>query len=222
VLATVVDLSGIAPHPAGRHRARMTDAADGTDWSGTTVLTTDRLLLRTWRPDDLPAFAGLNRDPAVMEFLGGQPLPRQESDAIAAYANELWATRRLGLLAVERRDDGALLGMCGLHVLHEWYPDDVELAFRLARPYWGHGYASEAAAAWLAYGFDVLGLERVISVTDRDPPNSRSIGVARRLGMVWDHDAELSEGGTTFAAVVHSITAGRWRAAQPGRPSPAT
>ena len=190
----------------------MTDAA----------LTTERLVLRTWRQDDLPAFAALNQDPAVMEFLGAQPLPREESDAIAAYANELWAARRLGLLAMERRDDGAFLGMCGLHVLNEWYPDDVELAFRLAGQHWGHGYASEAAAAWLTYGFDVLGLDRVISVTDRDPPNARSIAVARRLGMVWDHDAELPEDGTTFAAVVHSITAEQWKAAQPGRASPAT
>jgi RimJ/RimL family protein N-acetyltransferase len=200
----------------------MSDAADPSGWSGTTVLTTERLVLRTWRQDDLPAFAALNEDPAVMEFLGAQPLPREESDAIATYANELWAARRLGLLAMERRDDGAFLGMCGLHVLHEWYPDDVELAFRLARPHWGHGYASEAATAWLAYGFDVLGLDRVISVTDRDPPNARSIAVARRLGMVWDHDAELPEDGTTFAAVVHSITAEQWRAAQPGRATPAT
>lgn len=195
----------------------MPDAADGTLWSGTTVLTTDRLLLRTWRRDDLPAFAALNTDPAVMEFLGGQPLPREESDGVAAYAEELWSRRRLGLLAVERRDDGAFVGMCGLHVLHEWYPVDVELAFRIAQEHWGHGYASEAAAAWLAYGFDVLGLERVISVTDRDPPNTRSIAVARRVGMVWDHDAELAEDGTTFAAVVHSITAARWRAVAPGR-----
>jgi RimJ/RimL family protein N-acetyltransferase len=199
-----------------------TEATDPADWSGATALTTERLVLRTWRPDDLPGFAALNQDPAVMEFLGGQPLPREESDAIAAYANELWATQRIGLLAVEGRDDGAFLGMCGLHVLHDWYPDDVELAFRLARRHWGHGYASEAAAGWLAYGFDVLGLDRIISVTDRDPPNGRSIAVAERLGMVWDHDAELTEDGTTFAAVVHSLTAERWRAVAPGRGGPAT
>lgn len=196
--------------------------SEAVDWSGATVLTTDRLLLRTWRQDDLPAFAALNQDLAVMEFLGAQPLPRQESDAIAEYANQLWARRRLGLLAMERRDDGAFVGMCGLHVLLGWYDDDIELAFRLAQEHWGHGYASEAAAAWLTYAFDVLGLRRVISVTDRDPPNARSIAVARRVGMVWDHDAELPEDGATFAAVVHSITAVRWRAGATGPGGPAT
>jgi RimJ/RimL family protein N-acetyltransferase len=191
-------------------------------WSGTTVLTTPRLTLRTWRRTDLDPFAALNVDPDVVEFLGGTPVPRLESDAIAAYADRLWATERLGLLPVERRSDGAFLGFCGLHRLLDWYPDDVEIAWRFAREHWGHGYATEAAAAWLAYGFDVLGLERVISTTDRDPPNVRSIAVMRRLGMVWDHDVELTEDGVTFPAVVHSITRDQWRAAQPGRTGPAT
>ena len=191
-------------------------------WAGRTVLTTPRLLLRTWRRADLPVFAGLNADPEVVEFLGGAALPTEESDAIAAYAERLWASDGLGLLAVERRADGAFLGMCGLHRLGDWYPDDVEVAWRLSREHWGHGYATEAAAAWLAHGFATVGLDRVISVTDRDPPNLRSIAVMRRLGMVWDHDAELVEDGVPFAAVVHSITAERWRAAHPGGASAAT
>ena len=178
-------------------------------WSGTTVLTSRRLLLRTWRRDDLPVFAAMNADPAVVEFLGGAPLPPEESDAIAAYADRLWAAEGLGLLAVERTDDGTFVGFCGLHQL-DWYPDDIEIAWRLARQHWGHGYATEAAAAWLDYGFGVLGLDRVISTTDRDPPNLRSIAVMRRLGMVWDHDAELVEDGVSFPAVVHSITAEQW------------
>jgi RimJ/RimL family protein N-acetyltransferase len=191
-------------------------------WAGRTVLTTRRLLLRTWRRDDLPAFAALNADPEVVEFLGGAPLPLEESDAIAAYAEELWAAEGLGLLAVERRADGAFLGFAGLHRLWDWYPDDVEVAWRLAREHWGHGYATEAAEAWLAHAFGTRGLERVISITDREPPNVRSIAVMRRLGMVWDHDAELVEDGTAFPAVVHSITADRWRATHPDRGPSAT
>ncbi len=186
------------------------------------MLSTERLLLRTWRADDLEPFAALNADPEVVEFLGGVAVPRAESDAIAAYADGLWEEERLGLLAVERRSDGAFLGFCGLHRLPDWYPDDVEIAWRLAREHWGHGYATEAARAWLDHGFGTLGLDRVISTTDRDPPNVRSIAVMRRLGMVWDHDAELAEDGVTFPAVVHSITADRWRAQVPGRGTPAT
>jgi RimJ/RimL family protein N-acetyltransferase len=185
------------------------------DWDGTVVLTTPRLLLRTFRADDLPTYAALNADPEVVEFLGG-PLSRQESDEIAEYAQALHAREGIGLLAVERRADGAFLGMCGLHHVDHWYPD-VEVAWRLAREHWGHGYATEAAAAWLRYGFTQLDLPRVISIADRDPPNVRSIAVMRRIGMVADHEAQLAdEKGESFDAVVHSITAAQWRVG-PGR-----
>lgn len=185
------------------------------EWDGTVVLTTSRLRLRTFRPDDLPLYAALNADPEVVEFLGGRPLSRDESDAIAAHAQGLHAREGVGLLAVERVEDGVFLGMCGLHPV-EWYPD-LELGWRLARRHWGHGYATEAAAAWLRHGFTTLELPRVISITDRDPPNVRSIAVMRRIGMVRDHDADLvDETGEPFAAVVHSITAAQWRSG-PGR-----
>jgi len=187
-----------------------------TGWDGTEVLTTSRLRLRTFRADDLPLYAALNADPVVMEFLGGQLLSGGESDAIAEYAQALHAREGIGLLAVERAEDGVFLGMCGLHHVTDWYPD-IEIAWRLARSHWGHGYATEAASAWLRHGFTNLDLPRVISITDRDPPNVRSIAVMRRLGMVHDHDAELvDETGESFAAVVHSITAAQWRSG-PGR-----
>ena len=181
-------------------------------WDGTVVLSTPRLHLRTFRLDDLPQYAALNADPEVVEFLGGEPLPRTESDEIAEHAQQLHASEGIGLLAVERRADGVFLGMCGLHHLQDWYPDDVEVAWRLGRLHWGNGYATEAAAAWLEHGFTRLGLPRIISVTDRDPPNLRSIAVMKRLGMTFDHKADLTEDdGTVFAAVVHSITAEQWR-----------
>ncbi|MDQ1601041.1 MAG: hypothetical protein QOD68_2515 [Actinomycetota bacterium] len=185
------------------------------EWDGTVVLTTPRLRLRTFRPDDLPLYAELNADPEVVRFLGGA-LSRHESDAIAEHAQGLHATEGIGLLAVERAEDGVFVGMCGLHHVTDWYPD-IEVAWRLARSHWGHGYATEAAAAWLRHGFTTLDLPRVISIADREPPNVRSIAVMRRLGMVHDHDADLvDENGEPFAAVVHSITAAQWRSG-PGR-----
>jgi RimJ/RimL family protein N-acetyltransferase len=177
------------------------------EWSGTRVLTTPRLVLRTFRRDDLPAYAALNRDPEVMRYLGGKALSREASDGLAEWANERHAEIGIGLLAVERRADGAFLGMCGLHRLR-WYPDDVEVAWRLARAHWGNGYITEAATAWLDHGFGTLGLDRVISVTDLD--NERSLAVMRRLGMTFDHEAMLEEDGDRFPAVIHSITAGTW------------
>jgi RimJ/RimL family protein N-acetyltransferase len=178
-------------------------------WDGTVLLTTERLLLRTFRLDDLPVYAALNADPEVVEFLGGVPLTAQDSDETAEWAQELHAREGIGLLAMERRTDGLFLGMCGLHHLEEWFPDDIEIAWRLGREHWGHGYATEAATAWLDHAFGPMDLPRVISVSDR--PNMRSIAVMRRLGMVLDHEVTLEEDGVTFDALVHSVSAQRWR-----------
>ena len=123
-----------------------------TEWRGTVVATTDRLTLRTFREDDLPLYAALNVDPEVVEYLGGA-LSREDSDDIAAYANDLHASDGIGLLAVERTADGQFMGMCGVHVL-DWYPDDLEVGYRFARAYWGQGYATEAARAWLRIAFE--------------------------------------------------------------------
>jgi RimJ/RimL family protein N-acetyltransferase len=179
-----------------------------TRWDGTVILTTPRLLLRTYRSADLSLFAALNSDPAVVATLGGEPLSRQDSDEIAEWAQQTYEAEGIGLLAVERRADGAFLGMCGVHH-QETYPDDLEVAWRLAHAYWGKGYATEAASAWLDHAFDVLGVPRVISITDR--LNVRSLAVMRRLGMGFDHEAQVEDDGLVFDAVVHSISAERWR-----------
>ncbi|MFI5100466.1 MAG: GNAT family N-acetyltransferase, partial [Actinomycetes bacterium] len=78
-------------------------------WDGTVVMTTPRLVLRTFRESDLPAYAALNADPEVYATLGGEPLSRQHSDEIAEWAQECYETEGIGLLAVERRSDGAFL-----------------------------------------------------------------------------------------------------------------
>jgi RimJ/RimL family protein N-acetyltransferase len=175
-------------------------------WHGEVALTTPRLLLRGYRAFDLAIYAELNADPEVAKYLGG-PISRAESDDIADWAQALHSAEGIGLLAVERRADNAFLGMCGLHHL-DWYPDDIEIAWRLAYKYWGHGYATEAANAWLTHAFTVLDLPRVISVTD--VPNTRSIAVMQRLGMTVDHYATLEEDGEKFDAVVHAITRQQW------------
>jgi RimJ/RimL family protein N-acetyltransferase len=169
-------------------------------------LTTERLLLRPFRPDDLPLYAALNADPKVAETLGG-PLTREESDDIALWANERWAADRLGLIAVERRSDGAFLGMCGLH-RQSSRPQDVEVAWRLTHAYWGNGYATEAGRAWLAYGFETLGLDRIISMTDE--ANLRSLAVMRRLGLTYVENDVIVDNGVSFDSVIYAITRSQW------------
>jgi RimJ/RimL family protein N-acetyltransferase len=151
-------------------------------------------------------YAELNADPRVAEWLSG-PLTPTESDEIALWANERWATDRLGLIAVERRADGRFLGMCGLH-RQSSRPQDVEVAWRLAHEHWGHGYATEAGRAWLAYGFETLGLDRIISMTDET--NARSLAVMRRLGLTYLENDVITDNGVTFDSVIYAITRSQW------------
>jgi ribosomal-protein-alanine N-acetyltransferase len=186
-----------------------------TAWDGEVVLRTARLALRTFILDDLAAYHALNADPQVYRWLGGAPLTRERSDAIAAWANGLWADDRLGLLAVERTEDRQFLGMCGLHH-QDSAPDEVEIAWRLASQHWGQGYASEAARAWTAYAFDTLALPEIISMTDHD--NVRSRAVMERLGMTYRTDARILDEGQEFDCVVYALTADQWRARGEGAP----
>jgi len=170
--------------------------------------TTDRLLLRPYREEDRPAWAAINADPEVMKYLGGEPLTREQSDAITVGVNQRYVAEGIGFLAIERRSDGAFLGACGLMRHGEWFPDDLEIGWRLAREYWGHGYATEAAASWLDHAFLDRSEPRVISITDT--PNLNSIAVMKRLGMTFDNETELVEDGIPFDATIYSITANAW------------
>jgi len=148
------------------------------------ALTTPRLLLRRWSSADREPFAALNADPETMRHFPA-PLDREASDRLADHCDGCFETLSangapFGLAAVERREDGRFLGFVGLHHMR-WYPDDVEIGWRLARDAWGRGYATEAATAWVQHARDVLRLSRLISVVA--PENEASLAVTRKLGM---------------------------------------
>ncbi len=145
-------------------------------------LSTERLLLRPWRPDDLDPFAALNADPRVMEFFPSV-LSRHESDALA---NRIAAThRRARLGPLGRRDfrRRPFAGYIGLAVprFESQFTPCVEIGWRLAKEHWGQGYAIEGARAALAFGFTALKLDEIVSFTV--PANLRSRRVMERLGM---------------------------------------
>ena len=167
------------------------------------MITTTRLVLRPFKEADLELYAEANANPDVMRYVGG-PIDRAASDGQADGANRSLTEHGYGKVAIERRSDGAFLGMCGLS-REPWYPEEIELGWRLLPAYVGSGYATEAGLAWLSYAFSSLQLPRVISIAD--VPNSRSIAVMKRIGMTLDHVAELSEGGGVFSAVIYAKTA---------------
>ncbi len=149
------------------------------------MLETERLILRRWRASDQAPFAALNADPAVMRhFL--RTLTAEECRAIIGRLQDHFAEHGYGFGAVERKSDGAMIGMVGLGAARFDGPPSpcVEVGWRLARAYWGQGYATEAARAWLEYGFGTLGLAEIVAFVV--PANQRSQAVMTRLGMRRD------------------------------------
>jgi RimJ/RimL family protein N-acetyltransferase len=142
-------------------------------------LRTERLVLRQWREDDREPFAALNADPVVMEHFPST-MTREASDAFVDFNIATIAERGWGLWAVDA--DGEFIGFVGLN--EPRFRPGVEIGWRLARTAWGHGYATEAARAVLAFAFDELGLGEVISFTSTT--NVRSQRVMERIGMTRD------------------------------------
>lgn len=149
-------------------------------------LETERLVLRGWREAHAEAYAAMTADPEVMEFLGGT-LDRGQSWRHMALLTGHWTLRGYGLWVVEEKAGGAFLGRIGL-----WRPEGwpgLELGWTLAREAWGHGFATEAARAAMAWGWAQLDVAQLISIIA--PENAASIRVAERLGMRPGRDHEL-------------------------------
>jgi ribosomal-protein-alanine N-acetyltransferase len=157
-------------------------------------LETDRLVLRPFTLDDLDPLAESLADPEVMRYVGeGEAVgkTRDESrrmleELIAEY--DRWG---YGLWAVttDGENGGRPIGWCGLI---EWELEgttEVEVAYLLGRPYWGKGFASEAATAVRDYGIGPVGRTRLVSLVY--PRNDASLRVVRKLGMRYERDAEF-------------------------------
>lgn len=177
------------------------------------TLRTARLVLRPWRDEDLEPFATLNADPCVMRHFP-KTLTRAESDAQAARIKSAMAARGWGFWAVECPGIAPFIGFTGLSVpgFDAPFTPCVEIGWRLARAYWGYGYACEAAGAALDYGFGTLGLAEIVAFTACG--NARSTAVMRRLGMTHDRADDflhplLPEGHPVRPHVLFRITAGR-------------
>ena len=146
---------------------------------------TERLLLRSWREEDLAPFAAMNADPVVMEHFPST-LTRRESDALVVRITAQLDDLGYGLWALEVRDSGEFVGFTGLalQTFPAHFTPAVEVGWRLAQSAWGHGYATEAALAALEYGFTVAGLDEIVSMTAAT--NVRSQRVMQRIGMTHD------------------------------------
>ena len=152
------------------------------------TLSTERLLLRPWRDSDAQPFAALSADPQVMAFLRNPPAKSSVSGLTLARRmiarNEALSRKRgFGHWALEAVGAAPFIGTAGLAVFpyQRSAEPSVMIAWRLARDYWGRGYATEAGRAVLDFAFEQLGLEEVVAFTV--PANRRSRAVMEKLGM---------------------------------------
>lgn len=143
-------------------------------------LKTQRLLLRQWKKDDLAEFSLLNSDPEVMEYLPNL-LSEEESNNLADKIINLISENGWGFWAVEIISDNSFIGFVGLNEPKYELPVKpcVEVGWRLARKYWGNGYATEAGEASLEFAFESLNLNEVYSFTS--VANKKSEAVMERL-----------------------------------------
>lgn len=147
---------------------------------------TGRLRLRAFKPDDLDDLYMVFGDAEVMTYIsGGKPRTREATHAGLLRTIEGWRDRGFGLWAVVEKDNGHVIGYCGLIFLDG--TTEIELAYGLAKSSWGKGFATEAARASLRFGFEELKLERIVAVVN--PQNIPSQRVLEKLGMKYTKDA---------------------------------
>src|SRR5271169_588335 len=204
--------------------------------AGTDRLESARLVLRRIAPDDLPFFARIHALPEVTRYLypGGQTRSPEQTAAWLQATLESYEQHTLGCLAVLRKEDGALVGRCGLtdlvvetvapeHGIRQgWFGRarapaggaltfECELSYTFDPAVWGQGFATEAAGCVRDYARDVLRLSYAISAIL--PQNARSRRVAERFGLAADGQMEVV--GLTFVRYVWPLAAGGATRLQP-------
>jgi RimJ/RimL family protein N-acetyltransferase len=180
-----------------------------------TKLKTPRLTLRGWRDSDLAPFSDLNADPRVMEYLPAT-LSRPDSDAFAKRISGHFSEHGFGLWAVEVRELREFIGFVGISIprFDAHFTPCVEIGWRLAHPYWGEGYATEAAREALRYAFLERELDQIVSFTV--PENQRSQRVMRKLEFSnlesedFDHPG-MPEGHRLRRHVLYRLSRERWK-----------
>ncbi len=173
---------------------------------------TERLVLRDWRDEDWgPFFEGTNT-PAVMQWLGGV-LDQERMAGVRQRLENYQAKHGHTFWPVERREDGAILGFCGLkRCTDEAGPlGEMEIGWRLREDAWGKGYAREAAIASIDLAFERFGAERVVALTVEG--NTPSWGLMRRLGMERSPEFDFTASGWAEGmgtVIVYAITREAW------------
>ena len=173
----------------------------------TVKLETPRLLFRDHEPADLEPYCEMESDPIYR-----WPQAVHSREAHERSFRETWLRpKAMGLFATVYKPDSRYIGRCGLYPYRNdsntIVPGEAQIAFYLARPYWGRGLATEAGAAFVAHGFEVLGLHRIEAGINLR--NGASIRVIEKLGFTWVRSGGGEGGGDRWHD--YELTRDRWK-----------
>jgi ribosomal-protein-alanine N-acetyltransferase len=149
---------------------------------------TERLLLRRFNENDVEAIYRMRSDADMMRYIR-EPQNRAESTNWVKLVSSLWEKEKIGFCAVVEKVSGQVIGWCGLWRLKE--TGETEVGYAIAKEFWRRGLASEAAEAFLEYGFNKLNLDKIVAVAF--PENAGSRRVMEKLGMHYDYTGEFYE-----------------------------
>lgn len=178
------------------------------------MITTERLILRTWKDEDLLPYAEMNADPRVREFFPSV-LTREQSNAEVRFHQDNYKRDGFCLFAAEMIASGQFAGFVGLQAMNFAVPfllqPAVEIGWRLAHEHWGKGLATEGALGVIRHAFLTLDLPELVAITV--PGNHRSRRVMEKIGMkrvpeLDFHHPRIQEGHPLRAHVLYSIKRG--------------
>lgn len=156
----------------------------------TSILETERLILREWKDEDIPAFVAMNQDPRVMEFFPALRTEQESRDGVEWHRRH-FKEHGFCCYAVELKETGKFIGFVGLSIppYQTHFTPCVEIGWRLAHQFWEKGYATEAAKAVLKSGFEKHSLKEIVSFTSTF--NQPSMRVMEKIGLKRDFDGDF-------------------------------
>jgi len=169
----------------------------------TIILETNRLLLRRQIIEDLDSLWALYCDPEITKYIPDAPRDyAQAREELEWFLNGHPKYPELGLWATIYKETGKFIGRCGLLPWTIEGRQEVEVAYTLAREYWGQGLATEAASGILKHAFEQLRLPRLICLID--PQNSASQRVAEKIGMRLERKVDGID-GDNYPTLIYAI-----------------
>ena len=166
------------------------------------IAETERLLLRWLDSGDAAFILRLLNEPAWLKYIGdkGVRTLQDAQDYIRKGPREMYERVGHGLYLVETKEGGERIGICGL--IKRETLEDVDLGFAFLPEFQGQRYAFESATATIAYGWNKLGLARIVAVTSRD--NQSSVRLLGRLGFRFERSVRLDTEGPELELYAHA------------------